>query len=241
MYEYRGLQDAIFLMLYGGVTLLALLACLYLLLRRGNTFVGEEIKSSRVLRRWTSALLAAIAASHVWWYVIGVYWLADDWLVRTIIVIMLDHVTLVPLTMAVLLAMLQDCRRPLWPWLVAQSPVVIFAFLGMVHRSEFWGRDIPYYYLLAVIVVFATYYIYALRRYGRWLLDNYADLDRKEVWQSLVFVLVLLLVYALYTSNAGEMMREYMSQIISIVIIGFLLWRAETLQELEPDESEIES
>ena len=130
MYEYRGLQDVIFLMLYGGVTLLALLACLYLLLRRGNTFVGEEIKSSRVLRRWTSALLAAIAASHVWWYVIGVYWLADDWLVRTIIVIMLDHVTLVPLTMAVLLAMLQDCRRPLWPWLVAQSPVVIFAFLG---------------------------------------------------------------------------------------------------------------
>lgn len=233
MYEYQGLQDVVFLMLYGGVTLLALLACLYLLLRRGNTFVGEEIKSSRVLRRWTAALMAAIAASHVWWYVIGVYWLADDWLVRTIMVIMLDHITLVPLTMGVLLAMLQDCRRPLWPWLVAQSPVVVFAVLGMVHRSEFWGRDIPYYYQLAVIAVFVTYYIYALRRYGRWLLDNYADLDRKEVWQSLVFVVVLVAVYTVYTSNAGEMMREYMSQIISIIIIAFLLWRAETLQELE--------
>ena len=78
-----------------------------------------------------------------------------------------------------------------------------------------------------------AYYIYALRRYGRWLLDNYADLDRKEVWQSLVFVLVLLVVYVVYTSNAGELMREYMSQVISIVIIAFLLWRVETLQELE--------
>ena len=233
MYEYQGLQDVVFLMLYGGVTLLALLACLYLLLRRGNTFVGEEIKSSRVLRRWTAALMAAIAASHMWWYFIGVYWLADDWLVRTIIVIMLDYATLVPLAMAVLLAMLQDCRRPLWPWLVAQLPVVAFAIVGIAQRSAFWGRELPYYWQLAVIVAFVTYYIYALRCYGRWLLDNYADLDRKEVWQSLVFVLALLAVYALYTSNAGELMREYLSQVISIVIIAFLLWRVETLQELE--------
>ena len=233
MYEYRGLQDVFFLMLYGGVTFFALLACLYLLLRRGNAFVGEEIKSSRVLRWWTAALMATIAASHVWWYVIGVYWLADDWLVRTIIVIMLDHATLVPLAMAVLLAMLQDCRRPLWPWLVAQIPVVVAAIVGIVQRSEFWGYEVAHYWQLAVIVVFVTYYIYALRRYGRWLLDNYADLDRKEVWQSLVFVLVLLVVYVVYTSNAGELMREYMSQVISIVIIAFLLWRVETLQELE--------
>ena len=29
------------------------------------------------------------------------------------------------------------------------------------------------------------------------------------------------------------MMKEYLSQVISIVIIAFLLWRVETLQELE--------
>ena len=223
----------IFMMLYGGVTILAVAACLYLLLRRGNAFLGEEIKSSRVLRRWTASLLAAMAASHVWWYVIGIYWLADDRLVRNITAILLDHATLVPLAMAVLLGLLQDSRRPLWPWLVAQSPVVVFAVVGIVHRSTFFGYEMVHYWQLAVIAVFVTYYIYALRQYNRWLLNNYADLERKEVWQSLVFVLVLLVVYMVYTSNAGELIREYLSQLISIVIIAFLLWRVETLQELE--------
>ena len=235
MYEYRGLQDIFFMMLYGGVTLFALLACLYLLLRRRNAF-ADDVRSSRVLRRWTATLMAAMAASHVWWYVIGVYWLADDQLVRNITAIMLDHMTLVPLVMAVLLAMLQDRRRPLWPWLVAQLPVVIFAVVGIVQRSTFYGYKVAYYWQLVVIAVFITYYIYALWQYGRWLLDNYADLECKEVWQSLVFVMVLFAVYVVYTSNAGELVREYLSQVISIVIIAFLLWRVETLQELPSQE-----
>ena len=103
MYEYLGLQDVFFLMLYGGAALVALVAAVYLLLRRGNAFVGEEIRSSKRLRRWTAALLMAMAASHVWWYVIGIYWLADDRLVRTITTITLDYATLVPLAMAVLI------------------------------------------------------------------------------------------------------------------------------------------
>lgn len=224
-----------FMTLYGGVAFFAVVACLYLLFRRGNAFVGEEIKSSRLLRRWTAALMAAMAASHLWWYVIGVYWLADDRLVRNITAIMLDHITLVPLAIAVLLALLQDRHRPLWPWLVAQLPVVVFAIVGIVQRNTFYGYEVVHYWQLVVIAVFITYYIYALWQYGRWLLDNYADLERKEVWQSLVFVIVLLAVYMTYTSNAGELMREYLSQVISIVIIAFLVWRVETLQELETD------
>ena len=233
MYDYRGLHDVYFIMLYGMAGFFALLACLYLLLRRGNAFVGDEIKSSLRVRRWTAALLATMAASHVWWYVIGVYWLADDWLVRTILVIMLDHATLVPLVMGVLLALLQDRRRPLWPWLLAQLPVIVDALEGIAQRDMFYGFELPHYWQLGVIVAFVVYYIFALRQYGRWLLDNYADLDRKEVWQSLVFALGLLAVYVIYTSNAGELVREYLSQVITIVIIVFLLWRVETLQELE--------
>ena len=233
MYEYRGLQDVFFLMLYGMAGFFALLACLYLLFRRGNAFVGEEVKSSLRLRRWTAALMAAMAASHVWWYVIGVYWLADDRLVRNITAILLDHVTLVPLTIAVLLALLQDCRRPLWPWLLAQMPVVVAAVVGIAQRSTFWGYELAHYWQLAVVAVFVVYYIFALRRYGRWLLDNYADLERKQVWQSLLFAIILLAVYVIYTSNAGELMKEYLSQVITIIIIAFLLWRVETLQELE--------
>ena len=233
MYEYQGLQDVFFIMLYGMAGLFALLACIYLLFRRGNAFVGDEITSSLVLRRWTAAFMAAIVASHVWWYVIGIYWLADDRLVRNITTILLDHITLVPLVMAVLLAMLQDRRRSLWPWLLAQVPEVLAAAVGIASRSEFWGYQVVHYWQLGVIAVFVVYYIMALRQYGRWLLDNYADLERKEVWQSLVFIIALLVVYVVYTSNAGELVREYLSQVITIVIIAFLLWRVETLQELD--------
>lgn len=232
MYEYRGLQDIFFIMLYGGAAFFALLACVYLLFRRGNAF-ADDIRSSRVLRRWTAAFMAAIVASHVWWYVVGIYWLADDRMVRNITTILLDYVTLVPLIMAVLLAMLQDRRRPLWPWLLAQVPVVVASAMGVAHHSTFYGYQLTLYWQFAVIIVFVGYYIYSLRQYGRWLLDNYADLECKEVWQSIVFAIVLLMIYLVYTSNAGDLMREYLSQIITIVIIAFLLWRVETLQELE--------
>ena len=232
MYDYQGLQDVFFIMLYGMAGFFAMLACVYLLLRRGNAF-AEDVRSSCVLRRWTAVFMAAIVASHVWWYVLGTCFLTDDRLVRNITTIMLDHVTLVPLTMAVLLAMLQDRRRPLWPWLLAQAPEVLAAALGIAGRSEFWGYQVVHYWQLGVIAVFVVYYIISLRQYGRWLLDNYADLEHKEVWQSMVFIIVLLAVYMVYTSNAGELVREYLSQIITLVIIAFLLWRVETLQELD--------
>jgi hypothetical protein len=233
MYEYRGLQDVLFIALYIGTATCALLACLYLLLRRGNAFLDENIKSSRRLRHWTAAFMSAVAASHAWWYAIGIYWLSDDRLVRNITNIMLDHVTLIPLMMAVLLALLQDRHRPLWPWLVAQLPVVIFAVVGIVQRNAFIGCELPHYWQLAVIIVFVTYYIYALWHYNRWLLDNYADLEHKEVWQSMVFAMSLFAVYMIYTSNAGELVREYLSQVITLFIIAFLVWRVETLQGLE--------
>ena len=232
MYDYQGLQDVFFIMLYGMAGFFAMLACVYLLLRRGNAF-AEDVRSSCVLRRWTAAFMAAIVASHVWWYVLGTCFLTDDRLVRNITTIILDHVTLVPLTMAVLLAMLQDRRRPLWPWLLAQAPEVLAAALGIAGRSEFWGYQVVHYWQLGVIAVFVVYYIIALRQYERWLLDNYADLEHKEVWQSMVFIIVLLAVYMVYISNAGELVREYLSQVITLVIIAFLLWRVETLQELD--------
>ena len=78
-----------------------------------------------------------------------------------------------------------------------------------------------------------AYYAIQLRHYGRWLLDNYADLEHKEVWRSLVFVIVLLVVYELYTSNAGDIAREYLAQGLTVLITVFLVWRVETLQRLD--------
>ena len=236
MFEYQGLSDAFFLMLYGAASWFALLACVYLLWRRGNA-VASDVGSSLVLRRWTAAFMAAVFMSHVWWSVVGPVVLTDDQLVRNMTVIMLDHATLVPLVMAVLLRMLQDRQRPVWLWLLVQVPVVVFGVMGIVRRDWFYGYTLAHYWQLGSIVAFVVYYVFSLRQYGRWLRDNYADLDRKEVWQSLVFVLGLFAVYELYTSNPGQLSREYLSQVLTVAIIAFLVWRVETLQELSSEEN----
>lgn len=213
------------------------MAALYLLLRRGNAF-EPEVSSSRLLRRRTAAFLLAVTLSHVWWWVLGTVWLTDDRLVRNSLAIMLDQVTLVPLVAGVLLAMLQDRRRPVWPWWVAEVPVLALGAAGMAGRDWHVGYTLASCWQLALIVAFVIYYSFAVRRYGRWLLDNFADLDHKEVWQSLAFALGLFVVYEVYSSNGGALFREYLSQVLTVAIIAFLVWRVETLQELTESEEE---
>ena len=218
--------------------MLALAAGFYLLLRRSNA-IAPTITPPTALRRWTAAFFVAAALSHVWWFVLGVYWLTDDRLVRNITAATLDHITLVPLVMAMLLRMLQDRRRRLWPWVLTQTPIIVFAAIGIVRRNEFYGFEMTTYWQVAVIIVFVVYYIYSLVKYGRWLNQNYADLEHKEVWQSLLFVVALFAIYEVYFTNPGEMVREYLAQVNTIVIIAFLIWRVETLQTLDPIEDDV--
>jgi len=234
MYTEQSLQDPIFLMLYGAVTMLALMAGIYLWQTR-SFGIDPEVMPSRTLRRWTAAFFFVAAMSHLWWYVLGVHWLTDDRLVRNITAVVLDHVALLPLAMAMLLRMLQDRQRRLWPWALAQMPTVLIAINGVVTHSTYC-MDIMHYWQIAVTTTFLAYYIRALLQYGRWLRENYADLEHKEVWQSLVFVVILLIIYEIYSTNPGIMSREYLAQFNTIVIIAFLLWRVETLQELEVKE-----
>ena len=55
-----------------------------------------------------------------------------------------------------------------------------------------------------------------------------------------VFALLafILFVHMAYTNNERSLFMEYLAQVNTIVIIAFLLWRVETLQELESEESE---
>ena len=231
MYEYLGLQDVFFIMLYCMAGFLALLACLYLLFRRRNVF-ASDVRSSLVLRRWTAAFMAAVVASHVWWVLLGQHFLVDDRLVRNIIAITLDYLTFVPLMICVLIRMLQDRHRPLWPLIPLFLPIAVLAVVCIQTRDETF-MSVVEYYLALLAVTFIIYYVYAVRQYGRWLLDNYADLERKEVWQSLLLLAFILFVHMAYTNNEGTLFMEYLAQVNTIVIIAFLLWRVETLQELE--------
>ena len=236
MYAQESLHDSLFMMLYGCIAMLAVVAGLYLWLRRSNGIL-PDITPPRALRRWTAAFFLMAALSHVWWYVLGVYWLTEDRLVRNITAVTLDHILLVPLVMAMLVRMLQNRRHRLWPWVLAQVPVVVAATVGITRRDEFYGYQLTTYWQVAVMIVFVVYYIYELRQYGRWLRDNYADLEHKEVWQSLLFAVILFVVYEVYFTNPGVMAREYLAQIETLAIITFLVWRVETLQSLTPDPS----
>ena len=230
MYGHQGLQDFLFLMLYGGATMLAMLACCYFLFTRGNLFSSDNVPP-RVLRRWGAAFMASVAASHVWWYLLGIYYFADDRLMRNIVAIALDRLTLVPLMMCVLIRMLQDRRRQLWPVLVAIAPIAVGAVICAITRQDMF-EVLTEYYSMFLVLAFLIYYIRAIRQNNRWLRENYADLERKELWQSMLLLAVVLLIFVAYASNEGALATEYLSQVNTFFVIGFILWRVETLPPL---------
>ena len=232
MYQHQGLNDVFFLMLYGAAAMFALVACCYLLFRRVNV-IADSVASPVGLRRWAAAFLAAVAASHVWWALLGTVWLADDRLVRNLVGILLDRLTFVPLIMVVLVRMLQDRRRSLWPILLAMVPVAAIIIAGLVTHdaeTETYNR----YYTLVLIVSFVVYMIFAVRRYSLWLRDNYADLEHKEVWLSLTLLIGLMLLLLSYEFTDNYVMST-IAHITGFPLAGLLLWRVETLKDLSTD------
>ena len=207
-------------MFYASVAMLCLNACCYLLFRRSNG-VAPDITPPVRLRRWTAAFFAAIALCHLWY--LPTYFLTspDDMMLGSLIAGLLDSMTVIPLAIVILLVMLQDRRRPLWPVAAcsyALLPVLFVYFLLM------W---------LGLII----YMVREVRRYGRWLRDNYADLEHKEVWQSFVVLAIILMVYAIYSLDVGELIYEYALDVIIIVLVCYLLWRVETLSDLTLSQS----
>ena len=145
-----------------------------------------------------------------------------------------------PLMMVMLLRMLQDRQRKIWPIAVALLPLVGIAVWGITGRDERAEIAIEYY-MRFVGVCFIIYYVRALWQYNRWLHDNFADLQHKEVWQSLVFIACILFAYGAYTVFFVGMTSEFLAQINTFIITGFILWRVETLQTLEIPSTENES
>jgi len=234
MYE-QILEDAIFGMLYAVVTVLAALGCVYLLFRRGNAFASDVTPPLR-LRRWAAAFLAVIALGHVW-YLPGTM-MADGEAVErwTLIGGLLDCLLTIPVALVVMLCMLQDKRRPLWPVWLAMVPLVIMMGVSIANHS---GALLPWmqgYFVLAVIV-FTVYMVREVRQYGRWLRDNYADLEHKEVWLSLLVLAVIMFLFVYYVTGYGSITYEYIIQVCGLLLIGHLLWRVETLADLSISQS----
>ena len=229
MYEQiRG--DILFGMLYAVVAVLSLTACCYLLFRQGNAFARDVTPPVR-LRRWTAAYFAAAALGHLWYMPIFFLTSSEDIMMTDLVGGLLDSMIVFPLAIIVMLNMLQDRRRPLWPIALMIAPFVVGGVFSVATLSY---ALIPmlYVYLLLLSVCIVIYMVRATRQYGRWLRDNYADLEHKEVWQSFVVLAFILLVIVFYALLSEGPLFQYAMQVIGIVLIGYLLWRVETLSDL---------
>ena len=223
-------EDALFIILYSGVTFMAMMASCYLLLRRANA-IAPDITPPLRLRRWTGAFLASIALSHVWYMPIFFLSSSEDRKLCDLVGGLLDSMTYFPLAIGVLFAMLQDRRRPLWPVAVMMAPMIAGNAWDVATRS-YALLPILYVYYLLMCVGLILYMIRASRQYGRWLRDNFSDLEHKEVWQSFVVLAAMLLMFTIYALANESRTYVYAMLVVCTVLIGYLLWRVETLSDL---------
>ena len=228
-------EDTIYIMLYAVVTAMAAIASIYLLFRRGNAFAAD-ITPPRRLRRWTAAFMAVCAAGHLWYLPAVVLTSDDDIMLSLLIGALLDCMLMIPLSLVVMLCILQDRRRPLWPVGVMVAPLVVGIAVYIGSRSEGMLPWLYGYFLLAA-VGFTIYMVREVRQYGHWLRDNYADLEHKEVWQSFLVLAIIMLMFSYYVVGYGGMTYEYIVQVCGLLLIGYLLWRVETLSDLTVSQS----
>ena len=182
------LQDVFFLIFYGGVIMLDIIAALYLLLRSGNAY-APDVTSPVRLRRWAAVFLFSIAISHVYWLVYT-YWFYPS-MTPYLVVCGLDLLLLFPSIVGILMSMLQDRRRPIWPFMLMMVPTAVLLLISIFRGGTALyvplGVSVVLLYALLIVFIFI-----AVRHYGYWLRDNYADLERKEVWQSTLILALFL-------------------------------------------------
>ena len=230
MYDQYIREDILYLMFYAGVAVLSLIASCYLLLRRANAIAPDVTPPVR-LRRWTAAFFAASALSHLWNLPMYFHTSSADVLQSYLVGGLLDCMTVGPLAIVILLALLQDRKRPLWPVAIMLAPFVVIMAWCVANRSDDLLPALYAYFPLFGIGLI-IYMVRAVRQYGRWLRDNYADLEQKEVWQSFIILAFILLSLGIYTYTTEGLVLECVIQLTDVVLVCYLLWRVETLSEL---------
>ena len=221
-------EVVLFFILYGITGVVPLIAALYLLLRRGNAFASDVTPPLR-LRRWAASFFAVAALDHVWWYLFYFY-CHDLHSACYVVVVVLDCVTLLTTMAGTLLAMFQDRRRPVWPAFAAMVPFVVVGVLQILFPKTSFS-NVATVYILSIYVLFFVYMVFAVRQYGRWLNDNYADLENKKVWLSQMVSLASLLLFILYTLVDVDTL--FLLHFFGLVLYALLLWRVETLPQLD--------
>jgi len=223
------IQLMLFFVLYGITAAVPLMAAVYLLLRRANA-IAPGVTSPVRLRRWTAAFFGVATLAHVWWLLF--YSFSNDvHSVSYLLIVTLDTLLLFTTFAGMLFAMLQDRRRPVWPWLAALIPFVVIDALFIAYPAELF-EEIASIYLILLSLAFTAYMVFAIRQYEHWLNNNYADLENKKVWLCQAVALGCMLLFVIYVL-ATDMVLIKIMHIIELVLVGLLLWRVETLPNLE--------
>ena len=221
----------LYFLLHGAGTAISVVLCLYLLLCRGKA-IAPDITPPARLRRWAATLFGVMALAHVWWMLF--YMFSDD--TRSVVyglLVAIDCMVLPPVFVGTLLTMLQDRRRPLWPIFVVVTPCAVIAVLQTALPSVDLTTPNKIYGLV-IVVAFIIYMVVAVRQYGRWLRDNYADLEHKEVWISLTLLIGLMILITSFEYTDNYVMNTIV-HLIGFPLAGLLLWRVETLKDLSTD------
>ncbi len=228
--EQHSLDSILFFTLYGGAFTLGLVSSLYLLLRPVSVF-NKDITPPLRLRRWMAATFASVAMSHLWWLFLYYGQEDGDPSIRIFICSSLDVLLNWSVTFYTMLVMLQDRRRPLWLaavfMVLALSQLLLGYFLGT--QTLWLTTSLSIITLLYVVITLVV----AVRQYGRWLRDNYADLEHKEVWQTFLVMSAFLPTVFFYSFREGNTTYNILLEIVDIILIFILLWRVETLPTLE--------
>ena len=220
----------LYLMLYSGAAAAAFIASIYLLLRKGNAF-ADGITPPVRLRRWAAAFCAVVFLGHIWWLLFYLY-SGDIDSVGCMVVSYLDCVALMTTIPGTLFAMFQDRKRHVWAIVISTIPFAVLTILHIVNPNGYF-QTFGLAYILLVYVIFTIYMGFAVKQYGRWLRDNYADLENKEVRLSHALITVILLLIMIYGFDGEDLTINYIVQFISIIFYCFLLWRIETLPQLK--------
>lgn len=229
-FERISVEVLLFLILYGVTGVVPFIAAVYLLLRRGKAF-ADDVTPPLCLRRWAASFFGVSVLGHVWWVLLYVF--SDESLsLGYVLAFVLDSVTLLPTIAGTQLSMLQDRRRRVWPVLVGLLPFLALGAVLMA-RPTVQLLHIAIAYLLLLYVLFTLYVAFAVRQYRRWLRDNYADLARKEVWQTQVLFFLFMLLFFVY-ALANCLAVIFFLHFIELLLFAVLLWRVETLPALTP-------
>ena len=221
----------LYLLLHGAGTGVSVVLCLYLLLCRGKA-IAPDITPPARLRRWAAALFGVMALAHIWWILFYTY--LDDTCSLIYGLLVANDCMVLPLVfVGTLLTMLQDRHRPLWPIFVVMTPCAVIAVLQIALPSIDLTTPNKVYGLV-LVVAFIIYMVVAVRQYGRWLRDNYADLEHKEVWVSLTLLIGLMLLLMCYEYTDNYVMCT-IAHLIGFPLAGLLLWRVDTLSDLSAD------